>query len=130
QRRRVGPAHERVATQPHDRPHRTTAGVAHDVTGLFSERRPFMGQDPWVVPCEGSLLLIQSAVHDTQIWIHRFPDLARMHDTERTVIWTPGRRSDHARQLWAPELHRIGWRWYVYYAASDGENRNHRTYVL
>ncbi|MCU1449225.1 MAG: alpha-N-arabinofuranosidase [Acidimicrobiales bacterium] len=89
-----------------------------------------MGQDPWVVPFEGSLLLVQSAVHDTQIWIHRFPDFARMHDSERTVIWTPRRRSDHGRQIWAPELHRIGWRWYVYYAASDGENRNHRTYVL
>ena len=97
---------------------------------LFSEPRPFPGQDPWVVPFEGSLLLIQSTAYDTKLSILRFPDLAHMRDNEETVIWAPGRSSDHTRQLWAPELHRIGWRWYVYYAASDGRNEHHRTYVL
>jgi len=97
---------------------------------IFSEPRPVPGQDPWVVPFEGSLLLIQSTVHDSAIAIRRFRDLAHMHDYEEKEIWAPGRSSEHGRQIWAPELHRIGWRWYVYYAASDGENRNHRTYVL
>jgi GH43 family beta-xylosidase len=97
---------------------------------IFSEPRLFPGQDPWVVPFEGSLLLVQSTANDHQISVMQFQDLSRMHDYEEKVIWVPGRGSDHSKQLWAPELHRIGWRWYVYYAASDGENRNHRTYVL
>ena len=100
------------------------------MTGLFSERRPFPGQDPWVVPFEGSFLLVQSRVHDSQISVLRFPDLDHMRHYDETVIWAPGRSSGHGREIWAPELHRFGWQWYVYFAASDGENRNHRTYVL
>jgi GH43 family beta-xylosidase len=97
---------------------------------IWSEPRPFPGQDPYVVPFEGSLLLIQSTLNDHRISILEFRDLAHMSDFEEFHIWAPGRKSDHGRQIWAPELHRIGWRWYVYYAASNGENRDHRTYVL
>lgn len=96
--------------------------------GIFSEPRPFPGQDPWVIPFEGSLLLIQS---DTvRITITRFTDLARMHAGEETVVWTGHRTSDHGRSVWAPELHAIDGRWYVYYTACDGRNHNMRTYVL
>ncbi len=96
----------------------------------FRERRPFPGQDPWVVPHEGALLLVQSAKNNRQIVIKRFRRLHRMHRNEKTVIWSPARRSDHSRQIWAPELHEIAGKWYVYYAASDGQNENHRMYVL
>ena len=97
---------------------------------LFSEGRLFPGQDPFVVPFENSLLLIQTRANDRQISVLRFPSLARMHENTESVIWTPPRGSDHAREIWAPELHNIDRLWYVYYAASDGENERHRTYVL
>ncbi len=96
----------------------------------FAEPRPFPGQDPWVVPFEGELLLVQSTRDDRHLSVLRFPDLAHMHDYDETVIWTPKRWSNHRRQLWAPELHNVDGHWYVYYAASDGENSHHRTYVL
>lgn len=35
-----------------------------------------------------------------------------------------------ARNLWAPELHRIDGRFYIYFAADDGHNPNHRMWVL
>ena len=95
----------------------------------FSEPRPFPGQDPWVVPFASSLLLVQSVWGDRRIVIRRIPSLERMHECEDTVIWAP-RGGDHARQIWAPELHHIDGRWYVYFCASDGANRNHRVYVL
>lgn len=98
--------------------------------GLFSEPKPFPGQDPWIVPFEDSFLLVQSSHDDRRIVVRRFTDLARMDRNTETVIWAPRGRSDHARQIWAPELHHIDGRWYCYYAASDGNNRNHRAYVL
>ena len=100
------------------------------ILGSFRERRPFPGQDPWVVPHEGALLLVQSARNNRQIVIKRFRDLRRMHRNEETVIWNPRGKNDHSLQIWAPELHEIDGRWYVYYAASDGQTRNHRMYVL
>ena len=95
---------------------------------MFSEPRPFAGQDPWVVPFEGSLLLVQS--YPDRITVRRFHDLAQMHDGVETVIWRADRASGHGCSLWAPELHRIDGRWYVYYTAGDGHGPNQRAYVL
>ena len=98
--------------------------------GVFREPRHLPGQDPWVVPFEDTLLLVQSSENNRKLVVRRFADLERMDAFDETVIWAPPRHSDHRRQLWAPELHQIGGRWYLYYAASDGSRRNHRTYVL
>lgn len=38
-----------------------------------------------------------------------------------------GKNRDH---VWAPELHLIDGRWFIYYAADDGHNENHRMWVL
>jgi GH43 family beta-xylosidase len=96
----------------------------------FRERKPFPGQDPFVVPHDGAYLLIQTVHNDRRIVIKRFADLDRMDRNTSTVIWKPLRGSRRGRQLWAPELHEIDGRWYVYYAASDGQNENHRMYGL
>ena len=98
--------------------------------GLFSEPRSFPGQDPFVFVHDGWVLLLQSAAGNRRIVVRRFRSFDRMHDFEETVVWAPDRRSDHGRQIWAPEVHEVGGRWYLYYAASDGRTRNHRMYVL
>lgn len=97
---------------------------------VFDERRPYPGQDPWIVSVGGDLLLVQSTAGERAITVRRFADLDHMDRNDETVIWIPPPGSDHGREIWAPELHAIDGRWYVYYAASDGRNRNHRTWVL
>jgi GH43 family beta-xylosidase len=44
----------------------------------------------------------------------------------------PPHESDHSADLWAPELHALHGRWYIYYAAADPAqgNKSHRIYVL
>jgi len=36
----------------------------------------------------------------------------------------------YSTEYWAPELHKINGKWYIYVAADDGDNNNHRMYVL
>ncbi|RYO79303.1 hypothetical protein DL766_003548 [Monosporascus sp. MC13-8B] len=50
----------------------------------------------------------------------------------RHVIWTPPDDTDHSADLWAPELHSLDGRWYVYYAAAHPSlgNGGHRMFVL
>ncbi|NGZ76347.1 family 43 glycosylhydrolase [Saccharibacillus alkalitolerans] len=43
---------------------------------------------------------------------------------ETRVIETGG------QNVWAPELHHIDGAWYIYYAKDDGDNANHRMYVM
>ena len=44
----------------------------------FRERRPFPGQDPWVVAHDGSFLLVQTAGGNRRIVVKRFKDFDRM----------------------------------------------------
>ena len=62
---------------------------------------------------------------------------ARNRNLEADQDKTPQRRTpppdtDHSSELWAPELHYIHGRWYVYYAAADPSrgNKSHRMFVL
>ncbi|MDQ4132882.1 MAG: glycoside hydrolase family 43 protein [Actinomycetota bacterium] len=82
------------------------------------------------MPHEGSFLLAQSAGGNRHIVVKRFADLEHMHRNRETVIWMPKGHDRRIRQVWAPELHRIEERWYVYFSASDGRPGSHRTYAL
>ena len=47
-----------------------------------------------------------------------------------TSVWVPDPESIYSKMLWAPELHLIDGKWYIYVAACDGDNANHRMIVL
>jgi len=36
----------------------------------------------------------------------------------------------NGKNVWAPELHLLNGKWYIYYAADDGQNANHRMWAL
>lgn len=46
------------------------------------------------------------------------------------TVWRAPRTGPCSAQVWAPELHRLDGRWYVYLTGSDGRNEQHRTFVL
>ena len=96
----------------------------------FRERRPFQGQDPWVVAHDNSFLLVQSAAGNRRIVIKQFRDLHRMERNVETVIWPAKGANVQYRHVWAPELHQLEGRWYVYFAAGDGQLANHRMFAL
>ncbi len=45
-------------------------------------------------------------------------------------VWSAPRRGKNSDNVWAPELHLIDGKWFIYYAADDGRNDNHRMWVL
>jgi GH43 family beta-xylosidase len=50
--------------------------------------------------------------------------------TEKTV-WTPPSNTDYSNDLWAPELHFMDGKWYIYFAAAkSGVNDSNRMFVL
>ncbi|MEK3885639.1 family 43 glycosylhydrolase [Paenibacillus sp. PL2-23] len=48
----------------------------------------------------------------------------------RMVIWTPPATGAYSKNIWAPEIQFINNKWYVYFAADNGNNVNHRMYAL
>lgn len=86
--------------------------------------------DPWMILHEGLYYYCQSAKGDTGIRIRRSPTIAGIAHDEGTVVWTAPKRGMNSREIWAPELHFINGKWFIYYAADDGDNDNHRMWVL
>ena len=49
---------------------------------------------------------------------------------ESRRVWAPPARGPVSRNIWAPELHQIDGKFYIYFAADNGVNANHRMWVL
>ena len=45
-------------------------------------------------------------------------------------IWNAPEFGPNCHAVWAPELHRIDGKWFIYYAADNGKNKYHRMWVL
>lgn len=85
------------------------------------------GADPWVVR-DGDVYW--SCWSDGKyLFVGSSPTLADRGSPQ--PIWAPSRRNTwNTAEVWAPELHKLDGRWYVYYAADNGKNENHRMGVL
>ncbi|MBL8818345.1 MAG: family 43 glycosylhydrolase [Planctomyces sp.] len=87
------------------------------------------GADPWVIrdPYANRYLWCMSE-GNRAISVWTSPTLTSLG--ERHVIWKTPQTGPYSKEVWAPELHLIDERWYVYFAASDGKNENHLAWVL
>ena len=89
-----------------------------------------VGPDPWVFQ-EGDTYYVTYTTgrNITLIETAKMSGL-RTAEARSRVVWSPPASGMNSSQIWAPEIHRIDGVWYVYYAASDGNNDNHRMWVL
>lgn len=72
------------------------------------------GQDPYVVRYEGMYYLVES--RGNAIHVYRSEKLTEIK-ANPVKVWEPPAEGWNRMHLWAPELHFIGGRWYIYYAA-------------
>ncbi len=85
------------------------------------------GADPWVIRHGGAYLWCATTGGRT-VNVHRSDRLTALG--EKAPVWRAPDTGPHSRQLWAPELHLLDDHWFIYVAASDGQNENHRMIVL
>ncbi|UZJ43622.1 glycoside hydrolase family 43 protein [Marinimicrobium sp. C6131] len=86
------------------------------------------GHDPFVVRHQNHYYYIYS--HQGSIWINDSDRLEEVVQFEGARVWTPPPGESYSESIWAPELFFLDDRWYIYFAADDGDNANHRMYVL
>jgi GH43 family beta-xylosidase len=74
------------------------------------------GADPWVVRQAGSYYFVQS--RDRAIWVYKSDKLTE--PTKNGVqVWRVPDAGWNRTNVWAPELHHLDGRWYIYYAAGE-----------
>jgi GH43 family beta-xylosidase len=114
------------------------ASVAESVPS--NELRPLMiGQDPSVAWRDGYFYLVQSenCKRGAGLFVYKSRSLEVIAQGEKVCVWTAPPRGGMSRNVWAPEIVWVdgfgndgGGRWYIYFAADDGRNENHRMYAL
>ena len=103
------------------------AGAPSDDRATFTNPIVRSGADPWVIRRDGHYYYCQS--HGGGIMIAQADRLEEIGKGPCAIVWKPPRGMP-PRDLWAPELHHLRGKWYIYVAADDGANRNHRMIVL
>lgn len=93
-------------------------------------RNPLLptGADPWVTSYNGYYYYMDTTGRNLTIWKTR--DITELAHAEKKVVWNPPPDTPYSRDLWGPELHRVDGKWYIYFAADDGKNRDHRIYAV
>ncbi len=89
---------------------------------------PAPSQDPWATVHEGVFLAVNT--DGRRIFLRRSSDMRSLFAQPAITVWKSPVNGPNSKHLWAPELHRLDGCWFIYYAADNGRNRNHRLWVL
>ena len=96
--------------------------------GKFSNPILASAPDPWVWQKDGYYYFTHTTA--VNLKLYRTKTMSDLSQAESMVVWTPPPTGMNAKEIWAPEIHFINGKWYFYYAADDGNNHNHRMWVL
>jgi len=86
------------------------------------------GADPWSIYHGGYYYYTHTTGNNITLW--KTKSLSQLKTAPSKVVWTPPATGPNSREIWAPELHRLNGKWYLYYAADAGTNQTHRLWVL
>lgn len=86
------------------------------------------GPDPWIFQKDDWYYVTHTT--GNSIRLYRTKNMSRLSTAQVKTIWLPPTTGMNSRNIWAPEIHFIDNKWYVYYAADDGNNDNHRMWVI
>jgi GH43 family beta-xylosidase len=66
----------------------------------------------------------------TDLTLWRTRNIADLGTAEKKVLWQPPAAGPYSHDLWAPEIHFLSGKWYIYFAADGGNNQSHRIWVI
>ncbi len=86
------------------------------------------GPDPWVEQKDNTYYYTNT--FGNRIAIYATSEMSALKSAPLTTIWIPPATGAYSKDIWAPEIHYLQNKWYIYFAADDGNNATHRVYAL
>ncbi len=86
------------------------------------------GPDPWVEAKDDVYYYMNTTGDNLTVW--RTRNMADLKSAEKKVVWTPPSTGPYSHEIWAPEIHFLSSKWYIYFAADAGRNASHRIWVV
>lgn len=79
--------------------------------------------DPWVTKTDdGTYYLIATVPEYDRIVIRKANSINGLQNAEEKEVWHKHETGVMGHHIWAPELHRIDGKWYIYFAAGEAED--------
>ncbi|SFR94859.1 Beta-xylosidase, GH43 family [Dyella sp. OK004] len=75
------------------------------------------GPDPWVTQRDGTYYYTHTLGDRIALW--KTTDMQRLGEAPSVVVWRPPAQGANSASVWAPELHFLDGKWYLYYTAAD-----------
>lgn len=93
---------------------------------IFQRADPQIFQAP-----DGTYYFTASVPEYDRIVLRHAKTIAGLSKAEEKVLWHRPAEGQMGGHIWAPEIHQVGGRWVIYFAAGNSDNVFHiRTYVL
>lgn len=86
------------------------------------------GADPWVIKKDSFYYYTQTLGNSIAIWKTRA--MSKLATGTKITVFTPLPSTPNSSNIWAPELHWLDNKWYIYYSAGSGNDSTQRTWVL
>ena len=88
--------------------------------------------DPWVYKHKDGYYYFSGTVPEyDRIELRRAKTIQGLGEAQPIVVWTKRESGPKSKNIWAPELHYIDGKWYIYFAAARMDAPfDHRIYVL
>ena len=86
------------------------------------------GADPWCIYKDGFYYYTHTTGRNITLW--KTKSIATLNDAEKKEVFVPPANTPYSKELWAPEIHFLKGKWYIYFAADSGKNIDHRLWVL
>jgi GH43 family beta-xylosidase len=102
----------------------TASGPAQTFTNPIDPN----GADPFISQYQNDYLYTRS--DGGRVFVQRASRLQDINSAPMLNVWTPPSGQPYSQDVWAPELHYLNDKWYIYVAADNGDNATHRMWVL
>lgn len=87
------------------------------------------GADPWVIQKDSFYYYTNTT--GNKLVIYKTNKMSALHSAPATTVWVPPATGPRLADIWAPELHYLQGKWYLYFAAdTNAVNNTHRIFVL
>lgn len=86
------------------------------------------GADPWCIYKDGYYYYTHTTGKNITVW--KTKSIASLKTAKKKIVFTPPATGPYSKEIWAPEIHWLQGKWYIYFAADSGRNEDHRLWVL
>ncbi|MEJ8304147.1 glycoside hydrolase family 43 protein [Saccharibacillus sacchari] len=107
-----------------------------DVSRIYPNPLIEQRADPFIYKHEDGYYYFTASVPEyDRIELRRATTIEGLREAQATVVWRKREKGQLSANIWAPELHRIDGKWYIYFAAAhttetDEGLFDHRMYAL